>query len=133
MTLHIGITMPDRTLEKSQIENAVIHLAERVAFVKRRGSFPKGSTLDVTFMLSSPEDRPGFKGMRMGGYTQEEDTLFFQAVVPHQLSHSNQATRYVSLVLQDVVDNADDFFRENALCFDASQWRTVLQGIAPDT
>jgi hypothetical protein len=133
MTLHIGITMPDRTLEKSQIENAVTRLAERIAIVKRQGSFPKGSTLDVTFMLSSPEDQPRFKGMRMGGYTQEEDTLFFHAVVPHQLSHSDQATRYVSLVLQDVVDNADDFFRENTLCFDAPQWRSVLQDIAPDT
>lgn len=131
MTLHISIALPSRDLEKCPMERAVTRIAERIAIEKRYRRVPDGRALDVSFLLSSENDAPPFTGMRMGGYSAENDTLFFQAAVPPTLSRSAKASLYVSLVLQDVIDNAAEFFGEHGVTFDAMQWRKFFDSVIP--
>lgn len=126
MTLYISINTPTKELEKSPIDKAITVLAANVAVEKRNGHLPKGPALDVTFMLPSKEEVPPFKGMRMGGYTSENQTLFFESAVPDHIISSNNAPRYVAISLQDVIDNANDFFKNNHIDFDEAQWHRAI-------
>lgn len=126
MTLQIGMSTPDRALEKTPIDQAIIKLAEQVAREKLLQRLPAGPTLDITFLLSTKDEKPSFTGMMMGGYTPENSTLFFKTAVPERITHSNAAPLYVSTVLEDVIDNASAFFHENATPFAAEEWRLAL-------
>ena len=126
MSLYISINTPSKDLEKSPIDSAITVLAVNAAVEKRNGRLPKGPTLDITFMLPSKNEAPPFKGMRMGGYTTENQTLFFETAVPEHIIHSKDAPRYVALALQDVVDNASDFFKNNNMLFDEAKWHRAI-------
>ena len=130
MTLHISMAIPDRSLEKSPIDQAVTRLATRVASEKRNLDVPDGPALDLTFMMSTAEKSPGFTGMRMGGYTAEGNTLYFETAVPVHIGQSSDAEAYVQAVLQDVISNAQDFFKENHIAFDSGQWQRTLHLLA---
>lgn len=130
MSLSINIRSASSDASDSPISRAITHLA---AVVKRRqleGALPEGPTLDVTFMLPGKLEKPGFNGMRMGGYTDRERVLYFEASVPDTLVHSSQAGRYVELALNDVVTNANDFFVQNYRPFDRAAWQEVLDHLA---
>ena len=126
MSLYISINTPNKNLEKSPIDLAITVLAANVAVEKRNGHLPKGPALDVTFMLPTKDDVPPFKGMRMGGYSNENQTLFFESAVPAHIVSSNSAPRYVAIALQDVVDNASDFFKNNNIDFDEVHWHRAI-------
>ncbi|MGD8999680.1 MAG: hypothetical protein PVF75_04635, partial [Granulosicoccaceae bacterium] len=114
-------------LDKSPIDQAIVFMATHIAIEKRSGRLPQsGPALDVTFMLSGKNDKPPFSGMRMGGYTDENNTLFFEAAVPETMTHSTHAPEYVATVLQDVVDNAIEFFTENEIKFDSEYWKRAI-------
>lgn len=130
MTVHISIAMPSRELEKCEMDSAVTRLAEQVALQKRQGRVPQDHTLDISFLLSSEQEAPPFTGMRMGGYSEENDILYFQAAVPLSLTRSMKAPLYVSLVLQDVVDNASEFFSKNGITFDKVGWQDFFESIS---
>lgn len=125
-SLRISITSPSRDLEKSPIDRAITALAACAAGEARSGRLPGGPALDLTFMLSSRDDRPPFDGMRMGGYTTERPILYFEAAVPEAIGHSQQAPRYVAAVLEDVIDNAAEYFQALDVAFDAGRWQQAL-------
>jgi hypothetical protein len=130
MALYISMNTPSPDLAKSPIDQAISFMATHVAIEKQRGRLPKtGPCLDVTFMLSSKTDAPPFSGMRMGGYTNENNTLFFEAAVPDGMSRSSLAPEYVATVLQDVVNNASEYFAENDIKFDTEYWRRAISYI----
>lgn len=124
--LRISMKTPSHDLNKSPIDLAITALAACAFAEDRSGGFPAGPILDLTFMLSSKDDRPPFDGMRMGGYTPDLQTLYFEVSVPEAMGHSEQAPRYVAAVLQDVIENAADYFQEQDVAFDADQWQQVL-------
>jgi hypothetical protein len=126
MSLFISINTPSKELEKSPIDDAITILAANAAVEKRNGHLPKGPALDITFMLPSNNDVPPFSGMRMGGFTNENQTLYFESAVPEHIVRSKHAPRYVALALQDVVDNASDFFKSNNVDFDEAQWHRAI-------
>lgn len=126
MSLYISINTPSKDLEKSPIDTAITVLAANAAIEKRSGHLPHGPALDITFMLPNDKDIPPFKGMRMGGYTHEIDTLFFESAVPEHIIYSRSAPRYVALTIQDAVDNASDFFKENNIAFDTVRWYRAI-------
>ncbi len=126
MSLYISIHSPGRELDKTPIDDAITILAANAAIEKRNGRLPEGPALDVTFMLPGNEDVPPFEGMRMGGYTSENRTLYFESAVPEHIVRSRDAPRYVALALQDVVDNAGDFFKSNNIAFDEAQWHRAI-------
>lgn len=124
MPLLISMTMPDRALEKSPIDRAITALASQVAVA--RPTLPDGPSLDITFMLASAADAPPFTGMRMGGYTRENGTLYFETAVPARMAQSGNAALYVATVLEDAIDNASDYFAEVCVDFDAAQWHAAV-------
>jgi hypothetical protein len=127
MALYIGMNTPSADMNKSPIDEAILFMATHIAHEKRNGRLPQtGPALDVTFMLSNKNDKPPFNGMRMGGYTEENNTLFFEAAVPEAMTHSTHAPEYVATVLQDVVDHAIDFFNQNEIQFDSEYWKRAI-------
>lgn len=134
MTIHISMNTPGSELSKSPIDDAITFLASHIAIEKRQGRLPAEPTLDITFMLSNEFERPDFNGMRMGGYTQENKTLYFETAVPESITQSEKAPYYVAMVLQDVIENADLFFSDTDVDFNASYWREALENlITPET
>jgi len=127
MTLHISMTSPGNELSKSSIDNAITFLASHIAIEKRQGHLPEGPILDITFMLPSQYEKPDFEGMRMGGYTDENRTLYFETAVPETITQSERAPFYLAMVLEDVIDNASEFFIGSEVSFNAEHWRTALQ------
>jgi len=104
MSLYISIKTPSQYLSNSPINDAITFLAAHAAIEKRQGRFPDGPALDVTFLFSGKNEQPDFSGMRMGGYNQDNQTL----------------------VLQDVIENASEFFKENNIAFNSDQWRRAI-------
>ena len=129
MRLFISINLPSQTMAKSPIDEAITFVAAHAAVESRQGHIPAGPALDITFMLSSKEDVPPFTGMRMGGYNREGDTLFFEAAVPEQMTQSESAPRYVALVMQDMLDNAKEYFDEQRIDFDLENWQRVIKNL----
>ena len=128
--LSISMSMPNRELDKSPMERAITALALSLATQREMTKeLQSGPALDITFMLASNGDKPDFDGMRMGGYTSGDNTLYFQAAVPEDYNHSERAKEYVAAVLEDVVTNAIDFFQTTDVRFDAINWKRVVDPI----
>lgn len=126
MPLTISVATASGELKESAIARAITALAVQLATTRQAGLHPPLPSLDVTFLLPGRDEKPSFTGMRMGGYTRDQQTLFFERAVEEQLLHSEQSASYLALVMQDVIDNADDFFRENKLAFNGDRWRELL-------
>jgi hypothetical protein len=114
---------------QSPINEAITFVAAQAAAESLQSGYPSGPALDITFMLSSNEAAPPFTGMRMGGYNKEGDTLFFEAAVPEQITQSKEAPHYVALVMQDMVDNARQYFDELHIDFDFDNWKRVIDNL----
>lgn len=123
MTLYISMNTPSPDLDKTPISEAITFMATYVAIEKRNGRFPQtGPALDITFMLGNKDDVPPFHGMRMGGYSDENNTLYFETAVPEKINHSQNASHYVMAIMYDVVEQAIEFFAENRIMFDSEFW-----------
>lgn len=143
MTLQISMTTASAELGDSPITKAITRLASTIAVKKREGMVPTQPTLDVTFCLPGKFDKPDFTGMRMGCYDPEARILYFERAVPDHIVHSAHAMEFVSVVLQDVVGSAQDFFQASEFDaanepFDVLRWQwlanqvnTVLQQFSP--
>lgn len=131
MTLHIKMNSPGKELNDSPIENAIIKLAAQITIEKHQNNLPEAPELELTFMLPGKQVRAPFTGMRMGGYTPSGNTLYFETSVPEHITHSEKAELYVAMVLQDIIDNAEWFFTDVKVKFDAIHWRMALQKFIP--
>lgn len=129
MSLFISTATASSELQDTPIQEAIKSFAMNLAQKKRQGHFPDGPSLDVTFMLPGQKVKPDFMGMRMGGYTKNSGTLYFEREVPEYIIHSDQAGYFVSVVMQDVVEYASEFFQEHEISFDDHQWQHALQRI----
>ena len=127
MSLFISMTTPGNELSNSAIDNAITFVASHIAIEKRQGRLPAEPTLDITFMLPGKHEKPDFSGMRMGGYTDDNKTLYFETAVPEHITQSEKAPFYVAMVLEDMIDNADIFFASSGIDFNADHWRQALQ------
>ena len=126
MGLYISINTASSTLTDSPINDAITFIAAHANIEKRQGQMPNGPSLDVTFLLPGEYESPPFTGMRMGNYTLESDTLFFETAVPGHILYSDKAPGYVAVVMQGVVEYALEFFQENRIAFDANRWRQTM-------
>jgi hypothetical protein len=121
--------VPSAELSESTIYDAITFLASHIAIEKQNGRLPQEPTLDITFMLPGKHEKPSFDGMRMGGYTHDKKTLYFETAVPEHITRSEKAHYYVTVVLQDMIDSADIFFTESDVKFNASFWHSALHKI----
>lgn len=122
-SIFISINKSD-TLEKSPIDKAITRTA--AALARQRALLPPGPGLEVTFLPASEDWQPGFTGMRMGGYHDDDPVLRFQVAIPAHLAHSPLALRYVQAVLEDVLANAQAYFDEQRIAFDHAAWQRAL-------
>ncbi len=127
MGLSISIKSPTREGLDSEMSKAITTMAAALSQQERQGKLPQGPSLDITFMLTNGIDNPGFTGMRMGGYTEEENTLYFERVVPEHLLDSQKAGEFVHLVLEDAFDNATDYFADRGRLFNLTGWQSMLE------
>lgn len=132
MSLYISIRTASSELTESPINKAITSLATTIAMKMKHNIIPDGPSIDVTFMLPGKHDKPDFTGMRMGGYSQENNTLFFEKAVPEHIIYSDEADKFVELVMQDVVENANDFFRENNISYEVERWQHLLSVLKED-
>lgn len=129
MTIQINVTTASQTLADSAINHAITQLARTVAQRKGTGDFPTSPILDITFMLPGQLEKPAFNGMRMGGYTPEQNTLYFERAVPEHLVNSPEALTFVSTVLRDVVSNAENYFQSTDAVFHPQEWLNLADDI----
>ena len=126
MTLHISIATASSELGDTPINLAITKLAANIAKARSQKQLPQGPTLDLSFLLPGKLDKPEFTGMRMGGYTHDNNILFFEKAVPEGMIYSDRVDDYVAMVLQDVVANAEDFFSDNNILFDRRAWESLV-------
>lgn len=126
MSLYISIRSASSELTDSPIYKAITMLAAIIAMKTNHEAIPDGPSIDVSFLLPGKFDKPDFTGMRMGGYSQENNTLFFEKAVPEHIIFSDEAGKFVELVMEDIIYNADIFFRENDIPFKIKSWQQLL-------
>ncbi len=135
MTLLISMTTASSELGDSPITKAITQLATTIAIKKRDGLVPTSPTLDLTFCLPGKFDKPNFTGMRMGSYDASHQTLYFEKAVPDHIVHSSHAMEFVSVVMQDMLDGAQDFFNSERFDaapveFDVLRWQWLVNQVA---
>lgn len=129
MALTISMSTASAELADSPITKAISGLAAMLVIKKREGLVPDSPSLDIAFMLPGKLAKPDFAGMRMGGYDAEGKTLYFEKAVPEHILYSPQSTTFVFQVMQDVVDNAFDFFQDGSTEFDMLRWQNLVNKI----
>ena len=130
MSLYISTNTASSELSGSMIYHAITFLAATMATKTLHGMMPGGPSLDVTFMLPGKLDKPNFTGMRMGSYTKKNNILFFEKAVPDHIVYSNQAKKFVNMVMQDVIVHADEFFKDCDTGFDINRWQQLLNQLS---
>jgi len=127
MSIFISATSPTSDYKESILEKAITGVAMKLAQHRSKSKLPAGPSLDVNFLLTGKYEEPSFSGMRMGNYSIDQETLYFERSVPGEMIHSNNAEKFVEAVLQDVITNAADFFSEMNVNFDLVSWKRTLK------
>jgi len=127
MNLYISTKSPTNEYQNSRLDKAITIAAIKLAYERNKGSLPSGPALDVSFFMAGAHEKLTFSGMRMGNYSADQETLYFERTVPDEILHSNKAEEFVKAVLQDVVSNAAEFFNTLKVDFDHGSWARVLQ------
>lgn len=130
MSLYISTALASSSMADTPMQDVIKSLAISIAREKQQGRVPAGPSLDVTFMLSDKNATPEFTGMRMGGYSPENNILYFEREVPENMVKSELAEQYVKAVMQDVMMNACDFFQQNNILFNEPDWKHLFESLA---
>lgn len=131
MSIYVSIMSASKSHADSQINMAIEALAGNLSRKMREGVVPSSPSLDITFLLPGEHEKPPFDGMRMGGFTQDNDTLFFECSVPEGMIQSSRAEVFVAAVLEDVIDNAGTYFAASKTPFSRPSWKHSLREYLP--
>jgi len=129
MSFFISISTASSDHRDTPITHAITKLAAAVAKARSSNLLPTGPALDLTFMLPGKFEKPDFSGMRMGGYTNDNNTLYFEKAVPEELIYSPQADAYMALVVEDMIANANAFFSSSDMSFDLPAWELLARDL----
>lgn len=127
MTIYIGIYSASKEITDCLLWSEITRLVSRLAKRSSDLKVEHAAHLDITFCLPSEFEKPQFEGLRMGGYTSDNSTLYFECSVPKEMLDDRNAGRYVSAVIADALDNASDYFQEISLGFDVAPWHRILE------
>lgn len=118
MAIYLNAITGSRELEGSPIDNAITAIAMRLN--KYRNSLKQEARpgLDVTVMLPGQNCMPDFEGMRMTHFSAGEGVLYIESAIPEKILHSANAEEYLSALLEDAVENAKEFFKEQGMACD---------------
>ena len=129
MGFYISTASASADNKESPIIQAIVRLATRIAKDKSTTIIPPKPSIEVQFMLPGKFDKANFTGMQMGGYTEENQTLYFECAVPEHIVESNYTDAYLEAVLDDITSNAEDFFSETLVSFDKHSWTNYMKGL----
>lgn len=130
MTIHISSMMPDRSLDESELIQAIVKIAMLLAKAKKE-QIPKTPSLDIIFLLPSQQEKAGFTGLRLTSFDKASQTLTLESAVPEKMVTSAHAQRFVIAVILDAIDAAKEFFNEQKIPFNETQYSALIEFIDP--
>lgn len=127
MSLHIGMTCPDKALDESAFSSGLTGIAARLATQRAAQLAAGGPDIDLRFLLPGKHETPAFEGMRFTAWREDEAVLYVESAVPASLIHSVHAEQYIVAALQDAIDNAAGFFAETGIAFNQAVWLQLVE------
>jgi len=126
MTFHIGAMMPDRSLDESELIQAITKVATDLGRLCDQPIQKKTPTLDIVFLLPSRQEKADFIGLRLHSFDTVGQILRIESAVPEKMVTSIHAKRFVIAIMLDAIDAAREFFREQYILFDASEHQALV-------
>jgi len=131
MTIHIGSMMPDRSLDESVLIKAITKVATDLARMRDQLAQKKTPVLDIVFLFPSRQEKSDFAGLRLHSFDTARQILKIESAVPEKMVTSIHAERFVIAIIQDAIDGADEFFSEQHILFDVSEYLALVNLVIP--
>lgn len=131
MTIHIASMIPDRALEECALIKAITKIAIDLAVLRDQQIQKRAPVLDIVFLLPSSQEKADFTGMRLHSFDPAAQTLRIESAVSEKMVDSVHAERFVIAILQDAIDAAAEFFKEQNILFDAAGHQALAEFLAP--
>lgn len=131
MTIHISSMMPDRALDESAINKAIVKTAIDLAKHREESLQKRVPIVDLVFLLPSRQEKADFEGLRLHSFDSASQTLRLESAIPEKMVSSTFAERFIIAVMLDAIDAAADFFTEQHLLFDAAGHLALVESLTP--
>lgn len=130
MAIFIGAYLPDRQLDETPFNRALIRVAAGLAGLKQHPLQASLPHIDLHFMMPGKEESPPFEGMRFHSFDSKAQTLRVESAVPSRMLDSAHAEAFVIAVMQDAIDNAEDFFDEQSTIFKRDDYFNLIEQLS---
>lgn len=131
MTIHIASMMPDRALDESAINKAIVKTAIDLAMRRDEPLQKRAPIVDLVFLLPSRQEKADFEGLRLHSFDSASQTLRMESAIPEKMVSSSFAERFILAVMLDAIDAAADFFIEQRILFDAAGHLALVESLTP--
>ncbi|MDD5581219.1 MAG: hypothetical protein PHY16_18370 [Methylobacter sp.] len=126
MTIQIGAMMPDRLLDESTLIKAITKIAADLARLRDQYVQKRMPALDIVFLLPSRQEKADFAGLRLHSFDNAGQVLRIESAVPEKMVTSIHAERFVIAIMLDAIDAAGEFFSEQHILFDVSEYLALV-------
>ncbi len=126
MSIYLNAITGSRELEGSSIDKAITAMAIRLSKYRNSLDTQPAMAIDLTVMLPGKNCTPDFEGMRMTRFSPDEGLLYMESAIPAKMLHSANAEQYLSALLEDAIDNAQEFFVEQGVSFDVEACQAAI-------
>jgi len=126
MTLHIGSMMLDRSINESVLIEVITKFATDLDGLRDQLVQQKTPVLDIIFLLPSREEKADFAGLRLHSFDHAGQILRIESAVPEKMVTSIYAERFVIAIMQDAIDAAGEFFREQHIQFNLTEHLALM-------
>jgi hypothetical protein len=123
--------MPDRSLDESVLIKAITKVATDLARMRDQLAQKKTPVLDIVFLFPSRQEKSDFAGLRLHSFDTARQILKIESAVPEKMVTSIHAERFVIAIIQDAIDGADEFFSEQHILFDVSEYLALVNLVIP--
>ena len=127
MSIYLNAITGSRELEGCPMDKAITTMAIRLAKLRKNLKNEPTPTIDLTVMLPGQHCAPDFKGMRMTQYSATDNLLYMESAIPETMLHSPHAENYLSALLEDALENAKSFFKEQGIKFSPEPLQDAFQ------
>lgn len=126
MAIYIGAYLPDRQLDETPFNKALVQVAAGLAQLRQHPLQSSLPHIDLHFMMPGKEESPDFVGMRFHSFDRSAQTLRVESAVPLRMLGSSHAKDFVIAVMQDAIDNAAPFFDEIEAQFERDEYFSMI-------
>ena len=129
MSLYCEAFMPDQGLKETEFVRVLTNIAGKLTLKIHDQAPGTEPDIDLRFLLPAGDDVPLFSGMRLHSYDRRAQRLLIESAVPERLLNSKHCSAYIVAVMQDAIDNANDFFNEQQVGFNSSRQHNLVEGL----